>query len=406
MRIPGLDIFPLPEYNRKVLKMAYQGIHHSRDDIHCVSAREVTTCALVSRWGGDLPFNPPQRLPRDLIPFAIRKGSLGPVMSALSRWGLLGLLDPVLRRKAETSLKYTEMLNFGMQKELERIIPRLREDTSDVVLFKGHDMIHAFYHDLKVRAATDADIIIREKDLPRVMRVLHREGYTPNQGNPRSRWEKGAYRIDLHFGILDEDRLVSRRYVPGIPVEEIFAQAGTCLIGTAPYLSPHPYHSLMITALHALKHAYAMDYWFMDVGTVITGMGDDLSTDGLLRTADRYGLQQVVRFMLWALGSLFYFPGAAAAVNGFSPGPLVRRSITAATEHTRFLQFGTLLMGCTIDGFWKRLRYVIELAGPKRAVLKKERGAGSPGKIPGLGLHGERFAEFFRSLGIILRGST
>ena len=403
-----MDIFSLAGYNRtifgKTFKMPGPAMHHRRSDLHTLSAREVTKYALLFQWGRDLSFPSLEQLPPDLIPFAIQKGSLGPVMSALSQWGLLGQLDSNVRRKAETSLKYTEMLNLGMQGELERIIPLLREDSMDVVLFKGHDMVHSFYHDLQIRATTDADIIIREKDLPRFMRVLSKQGYAPNQGNPRSRWEKGVYRIDIHFDILDEDRLESRRYIPRIPAEEIFTHARPCQIGTAQYLSPNPYHSLIITALHALKHAYVMDYWFMDAGKIVMKMGNAFSMKDLLNTADQYGLKKAVHIMLWALEDLFYFPSDLAPMNDFLPSPLVRKCVTAATEHTRFLQFGTFLMGITIDSFWKRLRYYIELAGPQRAVLKKERGSGTPKKLPGLGLHGERFMEFFQSLAMIFKG--
>ncbi|MBW1773730.1 MAG: nucleotidyltransferase family protein, partial [Deltaproteobacteria bacterium] len=223
---------------------------------------------------------------------------------------------------------------------------------------------------------------------------------------PRSRWEKGVFRIDLHFDILDEDRLESRRYIPRIPVEEIFTFARTGEIGEAQYLSPNPYHSLIITALHALKHAYVMDYWFMDTGTIMTEMGKAFSMKELLKTADRYGHEKVVHIMLWALQDLFQFSCAKFSSNAFLPGPLVRRCVKAATEHTRFLQFGTFLMGTTIDSFWKKLHYFVELAGPKRAVLIKERGQKAPlgRKSPGLGLHGERFMEFFQSLAMILKG--
>lgn len=383
--------------------MRDQLVHHRGENLHTISARELTKCALLLQWGGDVSLPSLEQLPPDLIPFAIHKGSLGPVMSALSRWGLLGLLDPAIGRQAETSLKYTEMLNLGMQRELERIIPLLREDSLDVVLFKGHDMIHSFYHDLQIRATTDADILIREKDLPHIIGVLRKQGYTANQGNPRSRWDKGAFRIDLHFSILDEDRISARKYIPGIPAEEIFAHARTGEMGEAQYLSPNPYHSLIITAVHALKHAYVKDYWFLDTGMVIRGMGDAFSMSELLRTAEQYGLRKAVHIMLWALQDLFYFPGASDSRNGFLPGPLVKRCITAATENTRFLQFGTFLMGTTIKSFRERLCYYTELATPKRAVLKKERGSGTPKKLPGLGLHGERFVEFFQSLAMILK---
>lgn len=386
-------------------------MHRRSEDLHAPSAREVIKQALLCQWRGDLPFPPPQGLPGDLIPFAVQKGSLGPVMAALSRWGLLGCLDPNVRTRAETSLKYTEMVNLGMQRELERIIPLLREDFLDVVLFKGHDMIHSYYRDLRVRATTDADILIREGDLPRIARALKREGYTPNQGNPRSRWEKGTFRVDLHFHILDEDRISARKYLPRIPVEEIFAHARIRNIGGARYLSPDPYHSLIITAVHALKHAYVMDYWFMDAGMVISSMGNSFALTHLLRTADQYGLEKAVHIMLWALGALFHFPLFQfplddTALGGFSPGPLVRKCVTAATLHTRFLQFGTFLMGTCIGSLRKRLQYFLELAGPKATVLRKERGWGTPfgKKLPGLGPHGERFIEFFQSLATILKG--
>jgi len=376
-----------------------------RIPLPALSAREWTTCALLFQWTGDLPFAPPEPIPGNLIPFAVQKGSLGPVMAALSEWGLLDHLDPMMRSKAETALKYTEMLNLGMQRELERLIPLFRENSLDVVLFKGHDMIHTYYRDMGVRATTDADILIRERDLPRIARVLKEEGYLPNQGNPRSRWEKGAFRMDLHFDLLDEDRIHARKYISRIPADQIFARACTRSIGGIPYLSPDPYHSLIITAVHALKHAYVMDFWFMDAGMVILVMGNAFCMTDLLKAADQYGLGKAVRIMLWALHHLFYFPLDANRLDGLAPGPLVRRCVTAATQHTRFLQFGTLLMGTSIEGFWKKTRYFMELAGPKRAVLRKERGTGTRfgRKGPGLGLHGERFMEFFQSMTTIIK---
>ena len=328
-----------------------------------------------------LPFILPDRLPGDLIPFAAAKGLIGVTVSALSQWGVLSRLDPEELKKAKTSLVYTEMLNIGMKRELESLFSRFNAEGLKVVLFKGHDLINRCYRDFKTRPTTDADIIIREADLPVITKILEGEGYRRQWEESPSNWIKGSFMIDLHLEFVDVGRISMSRYLPKIPTHEVIKEATHRQLGNATYLSPDTYHAIIMTALHSLTHSYLKDFWFMDVGKLIIAEGESFSMDRLMEIASRWGLSGVVLFMLWALQELFGFPMKMDFRSDYRVNPVVKRLISAATRSRRYLQFGDLILGLYIDSPVKKLYYFKEMAYPKRDVMAREMGLESAGRL-------------------------
>jgi hypothetical protein len=175
--------------------------------------------------------------------------------------------------------------------------------------------------------------------------------------------------------------MAGKRHVPHIPTGHIFEAAETRTLSGAPYLSPNPYHTLILTALHALTHSYLMDFWFLDIAVVIASMGKDFSYDTLLEMSDQYGLGFAVGPMLWALGGLFFYPLPEGILETARPGPLLRRLIRTATERTEYLFFGEAVLGLHVDTYQKKFYYFRELIFPGREVVSRELGVRNAGPI-------------------------
>jgi hypothetical protein len=261
-------------------------------------------------------------------------------------------------------------------------------------------MINSYYQDYRVRPTTDADILIRKGELSKVAEILKARNYKTKPGGASSIWQKGSFLIDIHFEITDEERISARRYLPKITADEIFEGARTGHIGESPYLSPDPYHSIIITSTHALKHSYLMDYWFMDTGRIILSLGDSFSTEKLFATAGTDGVRYPVSLMLWALNEIFSFP--IDLPTDICPRLLSRKLIYAATRSPDFLHFGEMLLGLYIDSLKKKVYYYKEFFYPKSKILKNEMGISHNRNIGRLKLHLLRTFHLLRSLFAII----
>ncbi|MBN1573175.1 MAG: nucleotidyltransferase family protein [Deltaproteobacteria bacterium] len=375
-----------------------------------LSAAEIIRLALISRWAGKgISASLPQidRLPGNLIPFAVDKGSLGILITALTDWGLLPLLADAEIKRARTTLARTELLNMAMRRELEAIFKMFNDGGVRAVLIKGHDLINRYYKDFRIRPSTDADILIHQKDFGAAAEIFKGAGYEPFSAEPEgeipAHWSKGSLYIDLHTKIIDEGRIRSREYLPTLSTDEIFASAEKIKIGDADYLSTNPYHTIIISSHHALKHSYLMNYWFMDVGRVIESLGEGFSLGLLFDNAGSNKLIKIVGRMLWILTERFGFPLNSDEVSGFKPGPIERRLVSAAIGSRRSLQFGDILLGLNIDNSRQKLYYYRELLFPEWRVLLREGGSGAEHGKSGK-IYFSRTIHLLKSLfGIIFR---
>ena len=365
------------------------------------TARSCTTQALTRCWQGwdetaDSPH--PDGVPEDLVPFASARGSLGPVADALEAWGLLEHLSERDRGDMKATLVRSELFNRAQSRAVSEFLSRSAASGVPVVLFKGHDLLNRYYTTDALRPTTDADILVREQDIREVEKLLSTSGFSPPGGSGSS-WTRGALAIDVHTDFTDARRMTGKRHLPRIPTEHIFERAHTYTLHGAPYLSPDPYHTLTMTALHAMTHSYLMDYWFLDIAVVIASMGDDFSYDTLLAESERYGLGFSVAPMLWALGSLFSYPLPEGLEGAVRPGPVVRRLIRTATERTEYLFFGEAVLGLHVDTYKKKFYYFKELLFPGSEVVAREQNVTGVGLIRLL-LH--RAAYLLSSLGRIV----
>jgi len=365
--------------------------------IHTLDAKEIVRLALINQWQtkGDNstptpPLAPPlEILPRDLIPFAIGKGALGVLLSALKSWDLLSLLDKKELERAKASLSYTELLNIAMKRELGILFKKFEAHGVEVILIKGHDIINRYYNDFMTRPTTDADILVRQRDFGTVVDILKVAGYVFTSGESdnglenksendiSTQWFRGSLCIDIQTEIMGKKRIKERQFLPTLKTEDIFASAVKIRIGDSNYLSPDPYHTLILSSLHALKHSYLMDYWFLDVGKIIENLGSVFSLDTLFEKTGSEGLTEIVGKMLWIVTEIFEFPLNEDEIARFGPNRIERRLISAAIGSRRSLQFGDVLLGLYIDNWRQKFYYYKEFLFPDRDVLLKELGNSS-----------------------------
>ncbi len=371
--------------------------------IHTLDAKEIVRLALINQWQikrdnstPTPPLAPPvEILPKDLIPFAVEKGALGVLLSALKSWGLLSLFDKKELEKAKVSLAYTELLNIAMKRELGMLFRKFEDQGIEVILIKGHDIINRYYNDFKTRPTTDADVLVHQKDFGTMIDILKKAGYMSSSGESdnglenelendiSTQWFRGSFCIDIHTEIMDEERIRKRKLLPTVKTEDIFASAVKMKIGDTNYLSPDPYHTLILSSLHALKHSYLMDYWFLDMGKIIENLGNTFSLKTLFERAGSEVSREIVGKMLWIVTELFDFPLREDEIARFRPSRIERGLISAAIGSRRSLQFGDILLGLYIDNWWQKFYYYKELLFPDRDVLLKELGNSSSrwGKI-------------------------
>ncbi len=360
--------------------------------IHTLDAEEIVRLALTRQWQTKVdnsaltsPLAPPvEILPKDLIPFAISKGALGVLLSALESWGLLSRLNEAELEKAKASLAYTELLNIAMKRELGVLFEKFEAHGVEVILIKGHDIINLYYNDFKIRPTTDADVLVRQKDFGTVVEILKVAGYISascesddglekkSENEISTQWLRGSLCIDIHTDIVGEGRIRKRKFLPTIKTEDIFASAVRKEIEGINYLSPDPYHTLILSSLHALKHSYLMDYWFLDVGKIIENLGSDFSLSTLFEKTGSKGLTEIVGKMLWIVTEIFEFPLNKDEITRFRPSRIERRFVLAAIGSRNSLQFGDIILGLYIDNWWQKFYYYKELLFPDRDVLLKE----------------------------------
>jgi hypothetical protein len=349
--------------------------------------RSVTSRSIRSVWGAmmglpDPPPDPPlDRLPPGLVPFAAAKGSLGPLVRSLCQWGHMGLVPEREKKRAEISLVRARMGAAAMRAELGRVLSACAREGIDVVLFKGHDLINTCYHDDAIRPVTDADLLVKRDEYPKLTRVLLDAGYRAPEGEGTCVWSRGGLIVDVHFEFVSDVRNRMSVHLPRIPSVDIFKDALRREIGGAPYLSPDPGHSLIITALHALTHSYLMDYWFLDAGVLIIAGGGTSFVERCLATAEEYRLGSVVGLLFWAIDDLFAFPADHSLPGGYRPPAPVRWLIRAAAKSTRYLYFGDLLLGLSVDGRQKKMYYYKEMAFPRRDIIVREAGIEGGGAV-------------------------
>ncbi|HVC19608.1 MAG TPA: nucleotidyltransferase family protein [Vicinamibacterales bacterium] len=227
---------------------------------------------------------------------AARGHRVAPLLAfQLRRDGRLQGWMPSIRETLLAVWRDAVVLEEVRRPELERLLARLAAAGCPVLLFKGAALAYLVYPEPALRPRLDADLLVREADVPRVRRVLEEAGYAaPNEVSGAlvtrqchyDRTDRHGIRhaLDIHWRPLNVPR-----FADVLGFDEIAASAVRVPALSPHALAPAPGHHLLIACLHRLAHHPDADdlLWLWDLHLLTVSLGEAGLRDFAALAAER-----------------------------------------------------------------------------------------------------------------------
>jgi len=216
--------------------------------------------------------------------------------------------EEILPDLRETTRK-TLVDNLILLKALRDTAAVLSEEGIGFVLLKGVSLLGFLYPEIQLRPMTDVDLLIREKDWPKVADTLRSRDYRmPPEAEERYYGETWYHQLvetpaapsthlEFHWNLESVER--SR-----IDPEELIRDAVPCTIEGEAFLRLCDDHLLLHLAVH-LAHHYASPtlLWVEDLRRLVTkGV---LDWDRIAETAKAWGVENCMAYSLGYLERAF-----------------------------------------------------------------------------------------------------
>ncbi|MGH7863420.1 MAG: nucleotidyltransferase domain-containing protein, partial [Candidatus Binataceae bacterium] len=153
--------------------------------------------------------------------------------------------------------------SLALARELTRLIRLLNDAAIPALAFKGPVLAKQAYGDVAMRQFIDLDLLIRHRDLPRLVEVLARDGYGARRFSPHAR-DHGLFDTSEEefakpggLGPLDVHWLLASPFFPYAPdVDACFARAITVDLQDTPIATLAPRDLALFLCVHAAKHGW------------------------------------------------------------------------------------------------------------------------------------------------------
>lgn len=249
----------------------------------------------------------------------------------------------------------SRLLNRFVRSDGLRWIRSAQDAGVPVLAIKGLATAHALYPDPDLRAMSDADILVRKADLPRLLAHFAKAGLHFRPVSAVSPW---GFVSDASFQALtsaDEISNVDLHVHPdgwplhrALDTEAVFAEAVSCTLKDGALPVPCPLHMLIITISHAARDRFQIETAksFVDTTLLLRRHGRDL---------DWRRFEHICR-QAWLLGPACVYLALLEALGGdVSAVPERLRRRPRGREFARALQTLSRLDTEPL-GSWQRLR--------------------------------------------------
>ena len=172
--------------------------------------------------------------------------------------------------------------NMKLSAELIMIIKVLEENRLDYISIKGPTLSQQLYQDITIRQICDLDILVNEKDLLKIAKLLQTLGYAPNLplsllGN------RGFIARDNDFTFLHPTKkimielhwkLFPDRHKMPLDFTTLYQHATQINIQDKSIKVLSNEHNLLYLSLHASKHVFEQLKWVCDLDKLIRNTPD------------------------------------------------------------------------------------------------------------------------------------
>ena len=268
--------------------------------------------------------------------------------------------------------------NLVYRQALEEIATPCKTQ-SPILVLKGHALIHLIYKNPALRPMSDIDLLVHPTEVNAFKQHLCDLGYTPVPLYPDI-FTRDKIAIDLHIDPLNATRIHARSQTLALDPETLRARSH-------PLPGLHPFHMLdlgdqIITlANHALKHGFNRKIWLIDVLGCLHLAQEPGASQTVLQQCKDARAMPVLIWCLHAIAAHLSHPLPAWAETiqkSFPIGPIRLKMLHIAPDSGPFQILEPLVLLNNVKGIRQKIRFLCEMAFPKRAVLSQI--AGYPDK--------------------------
>lgn len=202
--------------------------------------------------------------------------------------------------KKDISLYTKASQNLITIHHLRKVIERLKKKGPEILFFRGISLLGDVYPQLGDRSMLDVDILVRERDLQQLKKVLMDMGLNENEPGVFARI---GLLIDIHTSFLTPIRSTLGKSCLTISVDEVFQQSVSKQLDDIAIKIPCPEHLFISTAFHLQSHSFLWDKGWEDLVRIKKYY--KLTDKRILSEAERMGTEYSLYYLGYLRPDLF-----------------------------------------------------------------------------------------------------
>jgi hypothetical protein len=183
---------------------------------------------------------------------------------------------------------------------LKDLLASLKKKEIEILFFRGISLLGDVYPSMGEREMLDVDILIREKDLAKLKKVLRK--MEMEEIEPENFYKKGLL-LDVHTSFLNSSRTILENSCLNISINDIFRRSVSKDLDDIKIKIPCPVHLFLSTAIHQHTHAFGEKKGWEDLKRIKKYY--ELSDTVILSEANRMGAAKTLSYLNFLRPELF-----------------------------------------------------------------------------------------------------
>jgi hypothetical protein len=183
---------------------------------------------------------------------------------------------------------------------LKDLLTRLQKNGPEILFFRGISLLGDVYPSLGDRDMLDVDILVRERDLARLKKILKT---IKLQEIESGTFDKKGLLLDVHTSFLNPSRTILEHSCLSISIDDVFKKSVTKELDNIKIKIPCPVHLFLTTAIHQQSHAFGEEKGWEDLKRIKKYYG--LSDEAICTEAELMGATRTLCYLSFLRPALF-----------------------------------------------------------------------------------------------------
>jgi hypothetical protein len=307
-----------------------------------------------------------------LLGQAAVEGLTGLLHEQITAAGLASTIPPAAGQRLRQSHLQNSLDYEQKAAAVDRLAEAFDADGLRVLLLQGMGVIDLVYPSAGARPLSDVDLLIRRRDLEQAQLLLARLGAAAISRYPPVYLLDGV-RLDLHPELAYLSRVEPASGPLRVDDAPLWAEAAPWRAGCDAIRRLSLPDQLLVSAGHLQKHSFNRLIWFVDLGRLLTRYVDEWRDwKALVERANLLRLDRPLYFALLYLKEVFHLPCLQHRDVVPPTFTFLERALSTLLARGRRIDgMGDLLYLSAIDRPAARLRFLVEIALPRPAVMRE-----------------------------------